>query len=47
MDSEVGTQMSEAAAAEKVHWFNSAVYFTPLFGAILCDALLGKVPNDR
>ena len=42
MDPAVGTAMSEAAAAEKVHLFNSAVYATPLIGALLADLFLGK-----
>lgn len=34
--------MSEAAATEKVHWFNFWVYFTPILGALLADGFLGK-----
>jgi POT family proton-dependent oligopeptide transporter len=34
--------MSEAEARSYFHLFTSAVYFTPLLGALLSDALLGK-----
>ena len=42
MDARAGVPMSEAAAAEKVHLFNAAVYATPLIGALLADIFLGK-----
>lgn len=42
MDAQRGIAMSEAAAAEKVHLFNTAVYATPLIGALLADVFLGK-----
>jgi POT family proton-dependent oligopeptide transporter len=42
MDAQEGIAMSEAAAAEKVHLFNTAVYATPLIGALLADIFLGK-----
>lgn len=42
MGSEAGTAMTEAAANEKVHYFNTAVYATPFLGALLADALFGK-----
>jgi POT family proton-dependent oligopeptide transporter len=42
MDAQQGIAMSEAAAAEKVHLFNTAVYATPLIGALLADIFLGK-----
>ena len=34
--------MSEAKATSWVHYFGSAVYFTPLLGALLADLFLGK-----
>ncbi len=34
--------MSEAAANERYHYFNMAVYLTPFLGAILADAVFGK-----
>jgi POT family proton-dependent oligopeptide transporter len=34
--------MSEAEATAKVHLFNSAVYITPLLGALLSDIFIGK-----
>ena len=34
--------LSEAAAREYYHAFTSAVYFTPLAGAVLAEAVLGK-----
>ena len=34
--------MSEAKATEWVHLFITAVYFTPLIGALLADLWLGK-----
>ena len=38
-----GTEpMPEAEAIANYHWFTSAVYFTPIFGALLSDILLGK-----
>jgi POT family proton-dependent oligopeptide transporter len=42
MGSEAGTAMTEAAANEKVHYFNTFVYATPFLGAILADAFFGK-----
>ncbi|MFP6874961.1 MAG: MFS transporter, partial [Verrucomicrobiales bacterium] len=42
MGNSAGNAMSEAAAAEKVHLFVTAVYLTPFLGALLCDAFLGK-----
>ena len=42
MGNSAGNAMSEAAAAERVHLFVSAVYLTPFLGALLCDAFLGK-----
>ena len=37
-----GAAMSEAAANEKVHLFNTAVYATPFIGALFADAFFGK-----
>ena len=37
-----GSNLSEAQATSYVSWFNSAVYLTPLLGAILSDYALGK-----
>ena len=38
-----GTEpMPEAEAIANYHWFTTAVYFTPIFGALLADILLGK-----
>ena len=34
--------MNEAEATERVHLFNSAVYFTPFLGALLADVFVGK-----
>ena len=34
--------MTEAAANEKVHYFNTFVYATPFLGALLADAFFGK-----
>lgn len=42
MNDTPGQMMTEAAATEKVHLFNSAVYLTPIFGGILADAFFGK-----
>jgi POT family proton-dependent oligopeptide transporter len=42
LGSEPGRAMSEAAANERVHDFNTAVYLTPFLGAILADAFFGK-----
>ncbi len=42
MNDTPGQAMSDAAAAEKVHLFTSAVYFTPLLGAVIADAFFGK-----
>ncbi|MDP7268559.1 MAG: POT family MFS transporter [Pirellulales bacterium] len=37
-----GSEMSDAEATANVHLFNSAVYFFPIFGALLSDIVLGK-----
>ncbi len=37
-----GRAMSRAEAVEKNHLFNTFVYFTPLLGAFVSDAFLGK-----
>src|SRR4029079_6630837 len=37
--------MSEPDAKFWFHLFTSAVYFTPIFGAIIADALFGKSPT--
>jgi POT family proton-dependent oligopeptide transporter len=37
-----GEAMPEAAAIANYHWFTTAVYFTPIFGALLSDILFGK-----
>ena len=37
-----GARISEVEATEKVHFFNGAVYLTPLLGALLADAFVGK-----
>jgi len=42
MGDQPGVAMSQAAAVEKVHLFNSAVYVTPFLGALLADVLFGK-----
>ena len=42
MNDTPGQAMTEAAATEKVHLFNSAVYLTPIIGGILADAFFGK-----
>jgi len=42
MDGHSGSGMAEPEATEKVHLFNSAVYFTPVLGALLADAFWGK-----
>lgn len=34
--------LGEAQATAYYHWFSSAVYFTPLAGALLADVFLGK-----
>jgi len=34
--------MPEAEAIENYHWFTTAVYFTPILGALLSDILFGK-----
>lgn len=34
--------MGDAEAREKFHWFVSAVYFLPIFGAILAEGFIGK-----
>ena len=40
--SRVGDTMSDAEATAYVHLFNSAVYFFPIFGALLSDIVIGK-----
>jgi POT family proton-dependent oligopeptide transporter len=42
MGSSLDTPISDAAAQERFHNFVSAVYFFPIFGAIIADAFLGK-----
>jgi len=42
MNSTPGIAMGRAEANELSHWFIVAVYFTPLLGAVLSDAFLGK-----
>lgn len=42
LDGQAGIGMSETQATEKVHLFNSAVYLTPLLGALIADAFWGK-----
>lgn len=42
MGDQPGQAMNEAAATAKVHLFNTAVYFTPLLGALISDLFLGK-----
>lgn len=37
-----GDTMANAEATAKVHLFNSAVYFFPIFGALLSDIFIGK-----
>jgi len=37
-----GNNLSEASATAYVSWFNTAVYLTPLLGAIIADAFFGK-----
>ena len=37
-----GSNLSEADATSYVSWFNTAVYLTPLFGAVIADAFFGK-----
>ena len=37
-----GARISEVEATEKVHLFNGAVYLTPLLGALIADAVVGK-----
>ena len=37
-----GSNLSEAEATSSVSWFNTAVYLTPLLGAIIADAFFGK-----
>ena len=34
--------MTETQSREWMHWFVASAYFTPIFGAILADAVLGK-----
>ncbi len=42
MDGRPGSVMNEAQATANVHWFNMAVYATPLLGALLADIFWGK-----
>jgi proton-dependent oligopeptide transporter, POT family len=42
MDGAGTAGMNEAEATERVHLFNSAVYITPLIGALLADVFIGK-----
>lgn len=42
LNNDPGTAMTEAAANENVHYFNTAVYATPFLGAIFADAVFGK-----
>ena len=42
LSNDPGTAMTEAAANENVHYFNTAVYATPFLGAIFADAVFGK-----
>ena len=37
-----GDNYSETKATVVVSWFNTAVYLTPLLGAIIADAFFGK-----
>ena len=37
-----GDPMARATAVENYHLFNTAVYFTPIFGALIADIFLGK-----
>ncbi|MDE0960116.1 MAG: MFS transporter [Planctomycetota bacterium] len=37
-----GDPMAEATAVENYHLFTTAVYFTPIFGALIADIFLGK-----
>jgi len=37
-----GTAMSETQSTAYYHWFNVAVYLTPVLGALLADVFLGK-----
>ena len=41
------TPLSNEEATVWYHWFTSAVYFTPLIGAIISDAFLGKPFNEK
>ena len=42
LSNDPGTAMTEAAANENVHYFNTAVYATPFIGALLADVFFGK-----
>ncbi|WP_035613038.1 POT family MFS transporter [Haloferula sp. BvORR071] len=42
LDGKGGTAMSNTQATEHYHTFSLVVYFTPLFGALLSDIVLGK-----
>jgi len=37
-----GTAMSETQSTAYYHWFNVAVYLTPILGALLADVFIGK-----
>ncbi len=37
-----GSNLSEAQATTYVSWFNTAVYLTPLLGAVIADSFFGK-----
>jgi proton-dependent oligopeptide transporter, POT family len=37
-----GSNLTETEATSSVSWFNTAVYLTPLLGAIIADAFFGK-----
>jgi POT family proton-dependent oligopeptide transporter len=37
-----GSNLTETEATSYVSWFNTAVYLTPLLGAIIADAFFGK-----
>ena len=38
----INEPMQNAEAVANYHWFTSAVYFTPIFGALIADIFLGK-----
>ena len=37
-----GNNLTEAEATTYVSWFNTAVYLTPLLGAVIADSFFGK-----